>query len=129
MGDFQNPGYQPGTGQFTSLIWYNTTHVGMSRSKDGSYIVANYYPAGNIVGAKHFQKNVLPLNTPFSMRPRNKVEAELFAQFEIISKGRRNVPSEEVEALFEKMGNQRLADAARTADADGDGAINPIEFV
>lgn len=127
--DYSTPGYQPGTGQFTSLVWYNTTHVGMSRSKDGAYIVANYYPAGNINDAKHFQKNVLPLNTPFSMRPRNKVEAALFAQFDIVSKGRKAVPQEEVEALFDSLGNKRLANAVRDADKDGDGEINPIEFV
>merc|ERR1712150_111074 len=93
--DFAKPGYQPGTGQFTALVWYNTTHVGMSRSKDGCYIVANYYPAGNLMGSSHFALNVLPLNSPLTYRPRNKVEADLFKEFDILAKGRDKVPQEE----------------------------------
>lgn len=126
--DFSKPGYQPGTGQFTSLVWYNTTHVGMARSANGNYIVANYYPAGNIVGEKSFLMNVLPSGTPLSLRPRNKVEAELFRSFESISKGRMSVPTEELGELFRRMGNKRLELAAETADVDGDGFVDPREF-
>lgn len=126
--DFMNPGYQPGTGQFTALVWYNTTHVGMSRSKDGCYIVANYYPSGNLLGKLQFLQNVLPYDSPLSFRPRNKVEAQLFQEFDMLAKGRESVPKEELEELFAKTGDARYIDAIQRADADGDGFIDPREF-
>eukprot|EP00435_Cladocopium_sp_Y103_P014611 s2756_g3.t1 len=42
--------------------------VGMALSEDGRFCVANYYPAGNVMG--HFKENVLKGGTPLS-----KVEA------------------------------------------------------
>lgn len=126
--DDSNPGYQPGTGQFSQIVWYNTTHVGLSKSSDGLLFVANYYPAGNRVGAKHFGKNVLPLNSELVIRPRNKVEIGLFAQFEVLAKGRDKVPVEELAQLFSDLGKINLADAACKCDLDGDGLVDPQEF-
>ena len=52
--------YQPvsyanfhGTGHYTQMIWSNTKQIGVGVAKgtDGSIIVvANYYPAGNVIG-------------------------------------------------------------------------------
>ena len=51
--------FQSGTGHFTQVIWKSTQEVGFGVANKGStyYVVANYYPAGNIWG--EFQTNVL----------------------------------------------------------------------
>jgi hypothetical protein len=54
-----NMDHQSGTGHFTQLVWKTTKEVGfgVARASDGSfYGVANYYPAGNLIGT--FVKNV-----------------------------------------------------------------------
>ncbi|KAI2801378.1 hypothetical protein BLOT_010929 [Blomia tropicalis] len=45
---------------FTALIWKNTTRVGVGCARSGkkTYVVANYWPHGNIM--RHFKDNVLP---------------------------------------------------------------------
>ena len=46
---------------FTQLIWKNTKEVGFGFSYDRKgnfYVVANYFPSGNIEG--QYQNNVLP---------------------------------------------------------------------
>ncbi|GFO15810.1 Golgi-associated plant pathogenesis-related protein 1 [Plakobranchus ocellatus] len=61
--DWSRPEFQPSTGHFTQVIWKESAHLGMGMSEKGSngmYVfVANYSPAGNMMGA--FQDNVLPL--------------------------------------------------------------------
>lgn len=55
-----NGDWQSGCGHFTQMIWKDTKEVGFGKWKDSnghSYIVANYYPAGNYVG--FFKYNVL----------------------------------------------------------------------
>jgi hypothetical protein len=59
--DFKNGKFSSATGHFTQLVWRGTTQMGIARAtaSDGSiYAVANYIPAGNVVG--QFDKNVLP---------------------------------------------------------------------
>lgn len=56
--NFKKPGFSTGTGHFTQVVWKATTHVGMAKSKDGRFIVANYSPPGNMMGA--FPANVKP---------------------------------------------------------------------
>ncbi|KAH9495545.1 Golgi-associated plant pathoproteinsis- protein 1 [Bulinus truncatus] len=61
--DFSQPGFKPGTGHFTQVIWQDTTQMGLGMSShsalDGMYrYVANYRPSGNWKG--EFQNNVLP---------------------------------------------------------------------
>ena len=54
-GEFSN-----NTGHFTQVVWKETKEVGFGKSKnqDGKiYVVANYYPAGNVIGL--FKHNVL----------------------------------------------------------------------
>jgi uncharacterized protein YkwD len=51
--------YQRGTGHFTQLVWKASKEVGfgVAMASDGSfYAVANYFPAGNLLGT--FVKNV-----------------------------------------------------------------------
>lgn len=55
--NFDHAGFSHGTGHFTQVVWRGTTQVGMSFDATGCYIVANYFPAGNMTGA--FQRNVL----------------------------------------------------------------------
>lgn len=57
---FANPGFKKGTGHFTQVVWVNTQRVGVALSKDGHFICANYFPAGNMNVPREFEKNVLP---------------------------------------------------------------------
>ena len=55
-----NGDWQSGCGHFTQMIWKDTKEVGFGKWKDKnehSFVVANYYPAGNYVG--FFKYNVL----------------------------------------------------------------------
>jgi uncharacterized protein YkwD len=69
--DFSNGNFTSGTGHFTQVVWKNSQEVGFgfARSADGAfYAVANYYPAGNMMG--QFKQNVLPPNSkPQQTRP------------------------------------------------------------
>lgn len=55
--NFKKPGYTRGTGQFAQVVWKGTTSVGMATSEDGKFVVANYFPTGNVMGA--YPENVL----------------------------------------------------------------------
>ena len=55
-----NGDWQSGCGHFTQMIWKDTKEVGFGKWKDKNghtFVVANYYPAGNYVG--FFKYNVL----------------------------------------------------------------------
>lgn len=41
---------------FTQMVWFNTQYIGVAQS--GEFVVANYFPVGNVEGA--YQRNVLP---------------------------------------------------------------------
>ncbi len=58
--DFKKPVFSMSTGHFTQLVWRQSTKlgVGVTVGNDGSYVVARYGPAGNMMGA--FETNVLP---------------------------------------------------------------------
>ncbi|MFD8493079.1 CAP family protein [Amycolatopsis sp. NPDC059657] len=45
---------------FTALVWKSSTRVGVgiSQGRNGTYVVVNFAPAGNVVG--EFRANVLP---------------------------------------------------------------------
>ncbi|CAF4281221.1 unnamed protein product, partial [Rotaria sp. Silwood2] len=66
MHDFDRPIYSSETGHFTQMVWRSSRKlgVGVAYSPDGRevYIVANYYPGGNIVNRGYFESNVLPPN-------------------------------------------------------------------
>jgi len=59
--DFNSPGLKDEAGHFTQLVWKDTKRVGMAASSNGKYVVANYYPAGNVNSRKAFEENVLPM--------------------------------------------------------------------
>ncbi len=65
MYDFNNPGYQNGTGHFTCLIWKSSTKfgIGISINKTSNEVVIsmNTSPPGNILG--QFAVNVLPISS------------------------------------------------------------------
>ena len=48
---------------FELTVLRGTKHVGMAVSEDGRFCVANYFPAGNMMGS--FKENVLPRGTPY----------------------------------------------------------------
>ena len=52
-------------------MWVGTQQVGVARSSDGCYIVANYFPGGNV--QSQFETNVLPLKD--TAKPGAKVSA------------------------------------------------------
>jgi len=61
--DWKKATFSPGTGHFTQVVWKGTKQVGMAVSEDGRFCVANYFPAGNMMGS--FKENVLPRGTPY----------------------------------------------------------------
>ncbi|XP_068840103.1 Golgi-associated plant pathogenesis-related protein 1-like isoform X2 [Capricornis sumatraensis] len=51
------------TGNFTAMVWKNTKKMGVgkaSASDGSSFVVARYFPAGNVVNQGFFEENVLP---------------------------------------------------------------------
>jgi len=62
--NYKYPRYSEETGHFTQMIWKSTKKMGvgvaLSADEREVYVVANYYPAGNIVNPGYFEKNVLP---------------------------------------------------------------------
>uniref|UniRef100_A0A8C8WND9 SCP domain-containing protein n=1 Tax=Panthera leo TaxID=9689 RepID=A0A8C8WND9_PANLE len=59
----QQPGFASGTGHFTIMEWKNTKKMGMrkaSASDGSSFMVAGYFPAGNVIKQGFFEENVLP---------------------------------------------------------------------
>lgn len=51
------------TGHFTAMVWKNTKKIGVgkaSASDGSSFVVARYFPAGNIVNQGYFEENVPP---------------------------------------------------------------------
>ena len=58
--DFNNPGWQPGTGHFTQVVWAASSQIGVGVASAGgiNFVVAQYSPRGNILG--QFEDNVLP---------------------------------------------------------------------
>lgn len=61
---YYNPGYSHETGHFTQLVWASSKTVGFGVTygrRNGMncvYVVANYFPAGNVIG--QFPQNVYP---------------------------------------------------------------------
>lgn len=74
--DFKKPGFGYGTGHFTQVVWRGTQKVGMAASEDGCFVVANYFPAGNMQGA--FEQQVLPRggSAPAKAEPKAKAKAK-----------------------------------------------------
>ncbi|XP_066538282.1 GLI pathogenesis-related 2, like [Hoplias malabaricus] len=61
--NFNHPGFSSATGHFTAMVWKSSTKLGVGKAvaSDGStFVVARYFPAGNITNQGHFQANVLP---------------------------------------------------------------------
>ncbi|KAK0411550.1 hypothetical protein QR680_005708 [Steinernema hermaphroditum] len=57
--NYQSATFAAGTGHFTQLVWKDSKRVGVGIAKASSgmyFIVANYDPAGNVMG--HFAANV-----------------------------------------------------------------------
>ena len=61
--NYNYPGYSPGTGHFTCLIWKSSTKFGMGYSYNNDTkivdVTMNTAPPGNVIG--QFPANVLPL--------------------------------------------------------------------
>mmetsp|Transcript_151971 Transcript_151971/g.269230 ORF Transcript_151971/g.269230 Transcript_151971/m.269230 type:complete len:414 (+) Transcript_151971:201-1442(+) len=130
--DYDKPGFQEGTGQFTAIVWYDTTHVGMARSSCGSYLVANYFPPGNWNEPEVFRRNVLPLHAAYAWRPRNAFEQRLADHFRKMAKDEGDglqVPATQLINYLQALGERQLADAVAESDADGDGHIHAGEFI
>ncbi|XP_029360577.1 GLI pathogenesis-related 2, like isoform X1 [Echeneis naucrates] len=61
--NFNRPGFSHNTGHFTAMVWKSTKELGVGKAtaSDGSsFVVARYFPAGNITNQGHFENNVLP---------------------------------------------------------------------
>ncbi|XP_040899333.1 GLI pathogenesis-related 2, like [Toxotes jaculatrix] len=61
--NFNRPGFSSSTGHFTAMVWKSTKMLGVGKATalDGSsFVVARYFPPGNVTNQGHFDKNVLP---------------------------------------------------------------------
>merc|ERR1712224_965949 len=56
------------------VVWRSTSKVGMARSADGVWVIANYLEAGNMMG--EFQDNVLAAGAAATPPPAKKTDAE-----------------------------------------------------
>jgi len=110
----------------------------MARSRCGTFLVANYYPAGNCGGVESYRRNVLGLMTPYNFRPRDAVEQRLLGHFLRIAqeKARRHltghaakVPRRTLFEILWHMGERLLAEAMLAAKTDADGCIVASEFM
>uniref|UniRef100_A0A3P8VCR8 Golgi-associated plant pathogenesis-related protein 1 n=1 Tax=Cynoglossus semilaevis TaxID=244447 RepID=A0A3P8VCR8_CYNSE len=64
--NFSRPGFSSGTGHFTAMVWKSSKELGIGKAiaSDGSsFVVARYFPAGNITNQGHFENNVFPANS------------------------------------------------------------------
>ncbi|XP_032831323.2 uncharacterized protein LOC116954712 isoform X2 [Petromyzon marinus] len=64
--DYNNPGFQQGTGNFSQLVWRSSLDLGVGLACDGRGMfvaVAFYSPAGNLPYAMSYRDNVLPPHT------------------------------------------------------------------
>jgi len=63
LHNFDRPKFSKETGHFTQMVWKSTKTMGVgvafSPDRQEVYIVANYFPAGNITNPGYFEKNVL----------------------------------------------------------------------
>eukprot|EP00930_Biecheleria_cincta_P097334 TRINITY_DN89059_c0_g1_i1.p1 TRINITY_DN89059_c0_g1~~TRINITY_DN89059_c0_g1_i1.p1 ORF type:complete len:229 (+),score=36.31 TRINITY_DN89059_c0_g1_i1:40-726(+) len=107
--DFSNPGFTGGTGHFTQVVWVESATVGMARSDDGRFVIANYFPAGNMVMAGCFEKNVLPPNSDMVSRPPPAKEGEVVA----------TEWNDEVEGAMAGCPFDQFPDMVKTAFAEG----------
>lgn len=59
--NFSDPKFSFTTGHFTQLVWNATTFigVGISQGPNGTYVVVDYFPAGNVAG--RYPQNVFPI--------------------------------------------------------------------
>ncbi|XP_019957915.1 Golgi-associated plant pathogenesis-related protein 1-like [Paralichthys olivaceus] len=58
---WSSPGFGSQTGHFTQVVWKDSTKLGVGLASAGSraYVVAQYWPAGNMNMPGYFEKNVL----------------------------------------------------------------------
>jgi len=63
--NYNSPSFASATGHFTQVVWAASTQMGigiaLTSNSLTAYVVANYFPAGNVIG--QFPANVLPLCT------------------------------------------------------------------
>ncbi|XP_078450075.1 uncharacterized protein LOC144718576 [Lampetra planeri] len=61
--DYNNPGFQQGTGNFSQLVWRSSLDLGVGLACDGRgmFVAVTFYsPAGNLPYAMSYRDNVLP---------------------------------------------------------------------
>lgn len=79
---FNNSNYNPEATPFAQLVWKSTKLIGLGFSRDekgGTYIVANFYPIGNVTNQYNF--NVFPPKG--DLEEIRKTKKEEFTQFEL----------------------------------------------
>ena len=82
MYSYSSPGFSSATGHFTQVIWQGSTQVGIgiafSTNNQSATVVANYYPAGNVIGS--FPANVLPVCSTSTTGPTTNNSATIGIQ-------------------------------------------------
>lgn len=63
---YEHPGFSKKTGHFTQMVWKSSTKLGCAKAvcngangTPGEFLVCEYSPAGNIVNAGYFARNVV----------------------------------------------------------------------
>lgn len=63
---YNKPGFSHATGHFTQIVWKGSQQIGCAyvacngkNGTHGNYLVCEYSPAGNVINAGYFNKNVL----------------------------------------------------------------------
>ncbi|CAF4260693.1 unnamed protein product, partial [Rotaria sp. Silwood2] len=69
--NYSAPGFSSSTGHFTQVIWKGSKQLGIgiafTSNNRTAYVVANYYPPGNVIGS--FSSNVLPICSTTTTAP------------------------------------------------------------
>ena len=90
--NFRYNSKNPQASSFAQIVWKSSKYIGLGISKDskgGTYIVANFFPAGNVLG--QFSENVFPQKGKGGYKKPKEKEKESHKPKKEASKGKKNL--------------------------------------